>query len=235
VPSFENTRSLLRFGPAPHCRPGRRPKAVARGMGNAGSAHAQASLRVVAAVSSTAPLPLDAAEWQQLLSYATPLSRFDPGEVEREIRPHCAELGAHGLPGRGCGRGALAAAACSLQVPPLFERRPHCMLTILCCLPCSVQQLPDAQPAALHCSGGPAAEESTAAGGCSPCVPLPTDSRACPTKPCIPVSLLPSVQFSTSNLDCPLLLIWCCRGEAVQRWAMQCTACVPSLKTSWSS
>ena len=74
-------------------------------MGNAGSAHAQASLRVVAAVSGTAPVPLDAAEWQQLLSYATPLSRFDPGEVEREIRPHCAELGAWGWQLRHGGTG----------------------------------------------------------------------------------------------------------------------------------
>lgn len=63
-------------------------------MGNAGSAHAQASLQVVARLSGDAPLPLAAPEWQQLLAYSTPLSRFDPDEVEREIRPHCAELGA---------------------------------------------------------------------------------------------------------------------------------------------
>ncbi len=63
-------------------------------MGNAGSAHAQASLQVVAQLSGGAPLPLAAPEWQQLLGYSTPLSRFDPDEVEREIRPHCAELGA---------------------------------------------------------------------------------------------------------------------------------------------
>jgi hypothetical protein len=61
-------------------------------MGNAGSAHAQASLQVVARLSGDAPLPLAAPEWQQLLGYSTPLSRFDPDEVEREIRPHCAEL-----------------------------------------------------------------------------------------------------------------------------------------------
>jgi hypothetical protein len=60
-------------------------------MGNAGSAPA---LQAVAAVSGPALLPLEAPEWQQLLTYSTvPLSRFDPGEVEREIRPHCAELG----------------------------------------------------------------------------------------------------------------------------------------------
>lgn len=62
-------------------------------MGNA-QAHAAPQLRVVAALSGAAPLPLDAPEWQQLLTYASPLSRLDPGEVEREIRPHCAELGA---------------------------------------------------------------------------------------------------------------------------------------------
>lgn len=60
-------------------------------MGNA-QAHAAPQLRVVAALSGAAPLPLDAPEWQQLLTYASPLSRLDPGEVEREIRPHCAEL-----------------------------------------------------------------------------------------------------------------------------------------------
>lgn len=62
-------------------------------MGNAGSAHAQASLQVIAKLSGEAPLTLGSEEWLPLLSYATPLSRFDPGEVEREIRPHCAELG----------------------------------------------------------------------------------------------------------------------------------------------
>ncbi|KAL4436850.1 hypothetical protein ABPG75_003989 [Micractinium tetrahymenae] len=60
-------------------------------MGNA-QAHAAPQLRVVAALSGAAPLPLTAPEWQQLLTHASPLSRLDPGEVEREIRPHCAEL-----------------------------------------------------------------------------------------------------------------------------------------------
>ena len=63
-------------------------------MGNASSAAAQASLQVVAALSGAAPLPLDAAEWQLLLGYAAPLSRFEPSEVELAITPHCAELGA---------------------------------------------------------------------------------------------------------------------------------------------
>lgn len=63
-------------------------------MGNAGSAHAQASLQVIARLSGGEALPLSSAEWQPLLSYAPPLSRYDPDEVEREIRPHCAELGA---------------------------------------------------------------------------------------------------------------------------------------------
>lgn len=54
-----------------------------------------AALKAVAALSGVAPLPLDAPEWQQLLSYTSPLSRFDPGEVERELRPHCAELGGY--------------------------------------------------------------------------------------------------------------------------------------------
>lgn len=71
-------------------------------MGNAGSAHAQASLQVVARLSGDAPLPLAAPEWQQLLGYSTPLSRFDPDEVEREIRPHCAELGAWQRGRGGC-------------------------------------------------------------------------------------------------------------------------------------
>ncbi len=65
-------------------------------MGNA-QAHAAPQLRVVAALSGAAPLPLNSPEWQQLLTYASALSRLDPGEVEREIRPHCAELGAHQL------------------------------------------------------------------------------------------------------------------------------------------
>ncbi|KAL4432564.1 hypothetical protein ABPG77_000501 [Micractinium sp. CCAP 211/92] len=60
-------------------------------MGNA-QAHAAPQLRVVAALSGAAPLPLNSPEWQQLLTYASALSRLDPGEVEREIRPHCAEL-----------------------------------------------------------------------------------------------------------------------------------------------
>lgn len=75
-------------------------------MGNAGSAHAQASLQVVARLSGGEPLPLAAPEWRQLLAFSTPLSRFDPDEVEREIRQHCAELGASGwLWGAGRGRG----------------------------------------------------------------------------------------------------------------------------------
>ncbi|KAL4457314.1 hypothetical protein ABPG75_012179 [Micractinium tetrahymenae] len=48
-------------------------------MGNA-QAHAAPQLRVVAALSGAAPLPLTAPEWQQLLTYASPLSRLDPGE-----------------------------------------------------------------------------------------------------------------------------------------------------------
>lgn len=78
-------------------------------MGNAGSAHAQ--LQAVAAVSGATLLPMDAPEWQILLGVSQPLSRFDPGEVEREIRPHCAELGV--LPPPAC----LAAAERWLWVP----------------------------------------------------------------------------------------------------------------------
>lgn len=63
-------------------------------MGNAGSAHAQASLQVIGRLSGGEALPLGSPDWQPLLSYAPPLSRYDPDEVEREIRPHCAELGA---------------------------------------------------------------------------------------------------------------------------------------------
>lgn len=65
-------------------------------MGNA-QAHAAPQLRMVAALSGATALPLDAPEWQQLLTYTSPLSRLHPGEVEREIRPHCAELGARWL------------------------------------------------------------------------------------------------------------------------------------------
>lgn len=79
-------------------------------MGNAGSA--SASLQAVAAVSGAASLPLDAPEWQQLLTYATPLSKFDPGEVERELRPYCADLGAVGLD-------------CCLHLPLLLSSCPH--------------------------------------------------------------------------------------------------------------
>ena len=82
-------------------------------MGNAGSAHAQASLQCVARLSGADVLPPGAPEWQQLFSYATPLSRFDPDEVEREIRPHCAELGADG---RGAVGGPVARMRSSL--PP---------------------------------------------------------------------------------------------------------------------
>lgn len=130
-------------------------------MGNAGSAHAQASLQVVASLSAQAPLPLDAPEWQSLLTYAQPLSRFDPGEVEREIRPHCAELGASG----GWGAGA----ACSGAEPPPDRTLPaasgltHIFVSRYCR---SVQQLSDAQPAAVLLSCHAAAAACAAAGEC---------------------------------------------------------------------
>lgn len=135
-------------------------------MGNAGSAHAQASLQVVARLSGDAPLPLAAPEWQQLLAYSTPLSRFDPDEVEREIRPHCAELGAWGrLWQSGCWCDA-APPSPSPGRPLAFFWLSHCA-SVPMASPCSVQQCDHAQPAAADLLGVAAAAAGAQAGALS--------------------------------------------------------------------
>lgn len=56
-------------------------------MGNA------ASGGVLSRLAGPQPLPLDDPAWQVLLGHATPLQRFDPAEVEAQVKPQVADLG----------------------------------------------------------------------------------------------------------------------------------------------
>lgn len=265
-------------------------------MGNAGSAHAQQSLQVIARLSGGDVLPLGDPAWAALFAYSQvsrssclhadsgagtgwgmprgqclqrcsgkgasaaclpphepaseavacppalipslplppflcplqPLSRFDPDEVEREIRPHCAELGARGaarcwLAGAGCCR-RLVPASC-LRRPTLTLLTPLLFLVACATLPCSLQQRAHAQPAAPHPPGGPAAAPRAdagalrAAGDASPCLSPSPHARF------RPLSGRLAAPHGMPGRPDPLPCLLGCRRTRCRRSPTPCTAC----------
>jgi hypothetical protein len=73
------------------------PTSYVVAMGNTVSAQ---TVHVLQNLTGPHPIPLSDEFWKALLTFTTPLSRFDPAEVERELRPYTASLGLfYALPG----------------------------------------------------------------------------------------------------------------------------------------
>ena len=83
--------------PKPLALPTPHPLSCPARMGNA------SSLQALEQLSGTEQLGLEDHAWQQLFSYSTPLSRFDPAEVEAQVKPQTANLGACMLDGWAVG------------------------------------------------------------------------------------------------------------------------------------